>query len=226
MKRILALLSIIFISGCAAVSMVSNPVERASFTSFQIGEVQEAAVGNPMIVEEDVSFYEGIIATEDFQPPAQMGSPPYPIIPAGAGFKAYGKLTSGATLYREPNKIISQKGSWNYCLAVNELNQVYGDAECVLGFVRDWNLSGTPFKSGRIYQKGSFKAEIVYNGKSQDTIRLSYREYHDDFARPAFYQDLSYDLSESRTIGFRNMKIEVLEATNSDIRFIVRSPLR
>ena len=80
-------------------------------------------------------------------------------------------------------------------------------------------------KVDRVYLKGSMKQELIYNGKSQNTIKLSYREFKDDFVRPAFSQELTYDLSEGKIIGFRGMKIEVLEATNSGIKFIVQSPM-
>jgi hypothetical protein len=42
-------------------------------------------------------------------------------------------------------------------------------------------------------------------------------------ARPAFYQDLNYDLSESKIIGFRDIRIEVIEGTNTDIKFMVKN---
>ncbi len=70
--------------------------------------------------------------------------------------------------------------------------------------------------------KGSLKQELVYNGKSKDTIRMSYLEYVDDMARPSFFQELTYDLSESRLIAFRDIRMEVLEATNIGIRFVVK----
>jgi len=40
-------------------------------------------------------------------------------------------------------------------------------------------------------------------------------------ARPAFFQDLKYDLSEGNDIKFKSLKIKVLEATNSKISFQV-----
>jgi hypothetical protein len=33
----------------------------------------------------------------------------------------------------------------------------------------------------------SFKEELIYSGISQDTLRVTYREYKGDFARPAFF---------------------------------------
>ncbi len=44
-------------------------------------------------------------------------------------------------------------------------------------------------------------------------------------ARPAFTQELVYDLTTSPTISFRDIRIDVLEATSSSIRFAVRDAL-
>ncbi|HAX99587.1 MAG TPA: hypothetical protein DCY12_12060 [Candidatus Atribacteria bacterium] len=40
-------------------------------------------------------------------------------------------------------------------------------------------------------------------------------------ARPAFYQELTYDLDQSGIIQFKSLKIRVLHADNSKIKFIV-----
>lgn len=69
--------------------------------------------------------------------------------------------------------------------------------------------------------KGSFKAELIYTGKMNNIITICYREYIDHMARPAFYQDLRYDLSEGDEISFKSLKIKVLEATNKQITFQV-----
>jgi hypothetical protein len=49
----------------------------------------------------------------------------------------------------------------------------------------------------------TFRRELVYSGKSGSTLRVTYREYVNDLARPAFYQELSYDLNESSEIVFK-----------------------
>lgn len=67
----------------------------------------------------------------------------------------------------------------------------------------------------------SFITQLIYSGKSGNTIRVTYREFSNNMARPAFNQDLTYDLSESQRITFRNTVIEVKEATNSFIKFVV-----
>lgn len=67
----------------------------------------------------------------------------------------------------------------------------------------------------------SFLEELIYTGRSGNTIFISYREYKKEFARPAFFQELKYDLEKSDIIVFRNYKIKVLDATNEYIRFLV-----
>lgn len=66
-----------------------------------------------------------------------------------------------------------------------------------------------------------FKQEIIYNGKAGNTLKLSYREYVNSMARPAFSQDLQYDLSESNVIGFKGVRIEIIKADNVSISFKV-----
>ena len=67
----------------------------------------------------------------------------------------------------------------------------------------------------------SFKEELIYTGCSENTVHISYREYKKEFARPAFFQELQYDLKKSDIIVFRNYKMKVLDANNEYIKFIV-----
>jgi len=74
---------------------------------------------------------------------------------------------------------------------------------------------------GETILKGSFGHELIYNGKDGNNIRVSYREYKDDIARPAFFQDLTYNLKESDIIRYKNYKIKVHKATNEEIGYTV-----
>ncbi len=110
-----------------------------------------------------------------------------------------------------------------YDLAIDDSGGIIGVIEKSNGsLTRSKKVIGGKFLPVEIVTEGVYKQELIYNGKTKDTIRLSYREYIKDMARPAFFQDLTYDLSESREIAFRDMAIEVLEATNSTIKFFVR----
>lgn len=69
---------------------------------------------------------------------------------------------------------------------------------------------------------GNFvRKELIYSGKSGNTIEISYREYRGGLAAPAFFQNVKYDLTESPIIRFQKYRIEVLNATNQDIKYII-----
>lgn len=65
----------------------------------------------------------------------------------------------------------------------------------------------------------SFKRELVYSGVSQGTITLLYREFKNDFARPAFSQELRYDLKEGDEVGYKGARFKVKRANNLGIVF-------
>ena len=67
----------------------------------------------------------------------------------------------------------------------------------------------------------TFQQELIYNGRHEDNIKFLYRELSNDLMRPAFTQDIQYDLKESNTIGFKGVRIEIIEATNRYIKYRV-----
>lgn len=73
--------------------------------------------------------------------------------------------------------------------------------------------------------KDSLKRELIYGGLSQKTISISYREFSDETARPAFTQDLKYDLAEGDVIGFRGARFQVIKANNMSLKYKVLKPL-
>lgn len=72
-----------------------------------------------------------------------------------------------------------------------------------------------------IERKENFIQEFIYNGRVGDSLKFIYLEFSDNLARPAFTQEVQYDLSSSHTIGFRNLRIEILEASNTEITYIL-----
>lgn len=73
------------------------------------------------------------------------------------------------------------------------------------------------------YNQDSFKYVALYQGKSGNKIKISFREFKDDTARPAFTQDIEYELEKDGTsiVGFKGLRIEVLKATNTNITYKV-----
>jgi hypothetical protein len=67
----------------------------------------------------------------------------------------------------------------------------------------------------------SFQQTLIYSGKVGEKINIGYREFSGDIARPAFNNEVEYDLSQSKTIGYKEARIEVIEATNEYIKYQV-----
>jgi hypothetical protein len=68
---------------------------------------------------------------------------------------------------------------------------------------------------------GCFKQEMVFNGRVNNSLKFVYREYSGDLIRPAFNQELQYDLNESNIIGFKGLRLKVQEANNISITYTV-----
>jgi hypothetical protein len=76
----------------------------------------------------------------------------------------------------------------------------------------------------QVPRQDSKKHELLYQGASAKTLRLTYREYMNDFARPVFFQDVSYEITEfPMEVTFRTVRISVLSADNNGIRYKVLS---
>ena len=54
-------------------------------------------------------------------------------------------------------------------------------------------------------------------------VTLGYREFSNDTARPAFNNDVDYDLKNTKIIGYKGARIEVIEANNQNITYKVLS---
>ena len=88
----------------------------------------------------------------------------------------------------------------------------------------EWTEATLPTEKAAELSAGRlFRKEIVYQGAAGNILRLLYREYADDLARPAFSQELTYDLPDEGvlTIAVKGSRLEILEAGNSGIRYKV-----
>jgi len=70
-----------------------------------------------------------------------------------------------------------------------------------------------------------FKQELVYAGISQGTVAITYKEYKDDQIRPAFTQELRFDLKEGNQVGFRGARVRIIKAGNVSIQYVVEKAL-
>lgn len=81
-------------------------------------------------------------------------------------------------------------------------------------------------KEGDLFVSREAK-QLIYSGKAGTIVRFSYREFAGDrlsdggtanlYARPAFTQDVQYDLADGNEIAFQDMRLNILKASTSNI---------
>lgn len=78
----------------------------------------------------------------------------------------------------------------------------------------------------------SFQQTLIFNGLINNKLNIGYREFSNvdsapewladsDLARPAFNNNVEYDLNTSKIIGYKGCKIEVVKADNESITYKV-----
>lgn len=83
--------------------------------------------------------------------------------------------------------------------------------------------SGHPFEKRKkpVLSQDSFQQTLIYGGRVGNKINIGYREFSNSLARPAFNNNVEYDLSEEKTIAYKGARLEIIDATNQVIKFKV-----
>ena len=189
-------------------------------------EVQTASIGDKMLYQYSRLRIPALLTESQITLPDQLALK-IPTIPTSTKcVKVF--IQEGGLFVCSPTPVIYNMGGlvpYPICLLTDSNDYLVGVTSCGLpdGKFNSESYDGIKLKKTDEYAKPSTTKEIIYNGKTANNIKMLYREYVDDYARPAFFQDLVYDLGESKTIGFKGLKIEVTKATNSEITFRVLS---
>lgn len=196
----LALVCSMFLSGCGGGYLLDTPVKRSAIVP-DMGAVSTVEVGDPLFFSEVIATYEVI------------------------------KFTPGQTVklgplneyeFREPFfKGSVGKKSQYYCGTMYRVGLMETLPGCFT--IETLNKKNIPFQLGRDsrVEPGNFRQELVYQGRVGNELRISYREFSGEMARPAFTQELTFDVNGGAVIGAKGARLEVLGATNTSIRYRV-----
>jgi hypothetical protein len=67
---------------------------------------------------------------------------------------------------------------------------------------------------------GGYKKELVFQGLEGETLKVTYREFHDTMAQPVISQELAFPIQDrAATILFRGLTISVTDITNTSIKY-------
>ncbi|WP_169975881.1 hypothetical protein [Campylobacter sp. RM16191] len=132
-----------------------------------------------------------------------------------ANFKTYLGI-----LIEDGGSMVGLVGGFN--LVNNEIYYRYSDMPKEQYYTTPNTISFGRISEEKIQDiKSAYSYELIYTGKTPDSLMITYREYTgDDMARPAFFQNLTYS-SKQNQIRFKNLLIEVVSADNEKIVFKV-----
>lgn len=212
MKKITSVLVLVLAtSGCVSVKYNGSNGKATPIDRPEIGKVVVASIGDPllekgMVVEENVlDVYE------------KMGGFSY-TIPAlrylQIGFDEKNDFYSAQGVIRNPLAdpfqalSVSKANNKELCVVTS-----FGQPVCYQGNFK---------KATKISQEGtSFQQTLLYSGRVGDKLKISYREFSNNSARPAFNNDVEYDFSTSKTIAYKGAMLEVISADNTSITYKV-----
>ncbi len=223
MWKFLIALGPILLSGCAKVN-----IDRASMPtltegrSVDIGKDSSASVGSIMYSE--YSYYASKIAVTRA---AFSTSILFSKIAIPAGSQLLQAAVDGALAYCTIRPAYFAVGeSRSVCLFDTRGAGIFDQFYIVDTLSTIRYDASVPYRVEEASSdSGGYKNELLYQGIAGDVIKISYREYTNNLARPAFQQDLSYTLHRisPTEISFRGANIVVADADNNRIRYRVMS---
>lgn len=225
LKKIIFFLLIIFIlTGCSTKPDIITPQNRSSNNIIN-GIIQTKSVNNYILKRDHIVNYPEFSSNQEINFP-RISHVSLSPLPSGINLKVMWRYENGSFLCEPASGIIINTRAVNpfpACLVIDSNGKMNGFAYChhpEHPLIHE-KFTSISFRKTNAINPTPIHSEIIYSGRSNNLIKILYREFGDEAARPLFYQDLVYDLSESGIISFRETKIEVIEATDSLIRYRV-----
>jgi len=219
MKKLILFVICVLAGGCA--SLVSAMLPHTNIIDLPVlNEVRTAEIGDTIVSRIVVNEYDAIILKE--------------------------KITSGDGVIRGwvtimPGKLIAKTQDETYKYYYSDSITFYGmksqggiriskNDPDVMDVFSDQSL----FKYRKLKKKPeieyikerdvkgpSFEQTLIYNGRVENNVKFLYREFREKMMRFPFSQEVQYDLNEGNIIGFKSARIEIIEATNTELKYKV-----
>lgn len=223
MQRLVSVFFFIALVSCGAKKMVVIPEFSTTFSP-ELNEISNNEIGISLTSKEKEYTYDAIEITKKFE--IKLDNL-FKTIEVGQIF-INDRSTIKYNLYRNSADSISgvaipinSKKPLIYIIRENDGIYTTGFSESGINFIEPNEEIEYIQTTAIAKEKDYFKQEFIYNGRVGNALKFIYREYINDYARPAFKQDLQYDLSESEVIGFRGLRIQIISASNTKIEYKV-----
>lgn len=190
---------------------VAAQAEIAAVTRPAPGQVSVAAIGTPLFERTRYEEVEGAV----LRAPMKIG--------------LFGTIDAGTTLYR-----IKSKAAFKACAAKSGHCGLDDDGDGKFDRWADDDVSmalklkvPVPYDAVKVPARGAdaFKQVVTYLGSAGGVLRMSYREFVNDMARPAFTEDYSFEIGASfpAPVAFRDVRMTVLGLGADGLRYRVES---
>jgi hypothetical protein len=177
--------------------------------NYEIGQVRSAAVGEAIFDVRAGTAVQGFRGLQDLIGPRSFRVDEgdfYTSIARLRDTESFIVAVGYGTLVISPSGVVL--GSYN--LNTRDVNQ--GE---------NWPESPLFRPDVMVTPKDGFRAEMIYSGIDGSTVLAAYREFSGDFIRPAFSQELRFNIAQDRVIAYKTIRIEVVRASNSAIEYRV-----
>jgi len=212
MRRLLALLLLVGLSAFAEEPEGSQIVRRLKGAKPPLNEESSSGVGEPIYSE------------FDFEEVAVARLRGIAVVDRHGTELAKGTILKGRLVLGKERWCRFEPPTALYCLQDRDQDGSF-DRVLILGGGRPPTHLKVAYEKEWLPGDQGFRRELLYQGAAGGILRVSYREYVNDLARPAFTQDATYDLASAGPthVTFKGAAIEVLEAGNSGLRYKVLS---
>jgi hypothetical protein len=204
MKKTVFLVTVVLLAGCK-----TRPIAPSfSLQTFpDVGVTATVGIGEQMLTQGDAMTVDAIILPETVKIGEITVEPgKYPLVVETGELKQFqhvsiikgGRQRKNGKLY----VFKSDGGAGSVCLGRN----LCTPASYTMG-------------KATTYSRSHNQQTLIYSGKIGNRVTLGYREFANEIARPAFSNDVGYDLSESTTLGYKGARVQVISATNTEITY-------
>ncbi len=225
---ILSVVALLLLGSCAATKLVTMPVQQDLVNEPPVGEVRTVEVGDTLVRTAKVTEVPALKLSEDVEAGGTgwaWGNKAF--YKAGIYVAQYTDASQTCYESLEPIRVtalgIANNLRGGICVSRNKP----GEKTLFMGGPSN-NAIYKPRNEIRVTDttyidksKPGFWQELIYNGKSGDSVKFLYREFTNEVARPAFDQVVEYDLKDGTTIGFKGARLDILAATNTNISYKV-----
>lgn len=217
LPAMLKLAHLVAIASAFMASAASAEPMRLSQSQPAIGETATATAGSPMFQRESFTAAKAVQLDADAS--------------LTGLFTVKAKAGETIRVVREDAGLVACKFRDGYeyiCLRDKDLDGIF-DGKSTESAPLFWMGAGNSVRYHAIDpirlegEPGAFRQVLGFLGVSGQTLRLSYREFADDMARPAFTDEITFTLSGKfpERVAYRDLAIDVLGVDNAGMRYVI-----